>query len=120
LSKIDYSKIIDPETWEFIIETEKFFSSISNISDIEEKRHLYTEMCKSYSQEWITNVSYKDLRVKKTNVRQYSSPSKRKDGPVIIFLHGGGFTYGNIESHDNICVEFCSATSLDVFSLNTV
>lgn len=30
-------------------------------------------------------------------------PDNERAAPVVVFLHGGGFVYGSIDTHDNIC-----------------
>jgi acetyl esterase len=35
-------------------------------------------------------------------VRLYRT-TKASDGPLILFIHGGGFVFGNLETHDAIC-----------------
>lgn len=42
-----------------------------------------------------------------------------KDGvlPVLLFLHGGGFVVGSLDSHDGICREFCARTPCAVLSV---
>jgi acetyl esterase len=37
--------------------------------------------------------------------------------PVLLFLHGGGFVVGSLDSHDGICREFCARTPCAVLSV---
>ena len=37
---------------------------------------------------------------------------------LIMFLHGGGFILGSLDSHDDICAELCAATGLDLVSVD--
>lgn len=36
----------------------------------------------------------------------------------IIFIHGGGFILGSLESHDDICAELCAATGFNAVSID--
>lgn len=38
--------------------------------------------------------------------------------PVLLYLHGGGFTIGNIETHDILCREFAAHSRAAVVSLD--
>jgi acetyl esterase len=49
-------------------------------------------------------------------VRVYK-PSDRAALPVLIWLHGGGFAIGDIESYDNLCRELCNAVGAIVVSV---
>jgi acetyl esterase len=37
--------------------------------------------------------------------------------PVMVFLHGGGFVVGSLDSHDGICREFCQRTPCAVVAV---
>jgi acetyl esterase len=37
--------------------------------------------------------------------------------PVIVFVHGGGFVWGSIDTHDGICRRLCSASGAAVVSV---
>jgi acetyl esterase len=53
--------------------------------------------------------------------RRYAPDGARGRGaarrPVAVYLHGGGFVFGGLESHDDICAEICAATGLAVVSV---
>lgn len=38
--------------------------------------------------------------------------------PVLVYLHGGGFVLGNLDSHDNLCRAFCNALPAVVISVD--
>ncbi len=37
--------------------------------------------------------------------------------PVLLFLHGGGFVVGSLDSHDGVCREFCARTPCAVLAV---
>ncbi len=39
-------------------------------------------------------------------------------GARILFIHGGGFILGNLDTHDDICAEICAATGFDLVSVD--
>lgn len=47
-----------------------------------------------------------DLKIEGRNgmipVRMYT-PEHKKDAPVIVYYHGGGFVIGNLKTHDKVC-----------------
>jgi acetyl esterase len=40
------------------------------------------------------------------------------DSALILFLHGGGFILGSLDSHDDICAELCAATGFNLVSVD--
>jgi acetyl esterase len=40
-----------------------------------------------------------------------------EDAPVLLYLHGGGFVVGGLDSHDDICAELCDGADIDVVAV---
>ena len=40
------------------------------------------------------------------------------DDTLVMFIHGGGFILGNLDSHDDICAELCANTGFDLVSVD--
>lgn len=38
--------------------------------------------------------------------------------PVLVYLHGGGWMLGNLDSHDDICRKFCAAAGIVVVAVD--
>lgn len=45
----------------------------------------------------------RDLTVEGRPARLYVPTGAREPGPLLVFIHGGGFIYGGLESHDAAC-----------------
>lgn len=78
--------------------------------------------CKAKS---VNGVSTKDVTVDKYRklwIRVYTPTSSSGDGvlPVVIFFHGGGFTFLSADSfaYDAVCRQFCRRTPAVVVSVN--
>jgi acetyl esterase len=50
-------------------------------------------------------------------VRLYK-PSTKADLPLLLFCHGGGFVYGNLDSHDNFCRQLASRSGWAVLAID--
>ena len=123
-----YATLIDEQTHEFIKRTDAAFPENAETLPIVEQRRLYDAMCRQFHAERPDNVSSHDSHVTgaqghKIPVRHY----QRGDGnstrsislPVqLVYLHGGGFVVGGLDSHDDVCAELCSRTSLDLTSVD--
>ena len=44
--------------------------------------------------------------------------ASREPGPAVVFIHGGGFVIGNIESHASFCAEMARTLDLPVISVD--
>lgn len=66
-------------------------------------------------------ISISDLLVKANDqsheipVRLYEGKDKDK---VILFTHGGGWTRGNLETHDTLCRNLCESTGASVLAVD--
>lgn len=50
-------------------------------------------------------------------VRAYK-PTAADDLPVVVFLHGGGFVIGDLDSHDNVCTALANRAEALVLSVD--
>lgn len=50
-------------------------------------------------------------------LRLYDTKAERDPGPVILFMHGGGFVIGDIGVYDSLCTEICAQLDLPVVSV---
>jgi acetyl esterase len=51
-------------------------------------------------------------------LRLYDSQSRRAAGPLILFFHGGGFVFGDLESHDSFCRFLAERCDLPVLAVD--
>ena len=38
--------------------------------------------------------------------------------PVLVYLHGGGFVVGGLDSHDDVCAEICDGAGIEVVAVD--
>ncbi len=51
-------------------------------------------------------------------LRYYDARADRGDSPVILFIHGGGFVIGDLESHHPFCTSLAKALDLPVVAVD--
>ncbi|MDH7788629.1 acetyl esterase [Ochrobactrum sp. 19YEA23] len=114
-----YKDRIDADTWTFINRSEAF--SPQGTVTIERQRHCYDEMCRSFFAGYPDGISSSaeiiEASARKIPARIYRSEN-RCPAAQIIYFHGGGFAYGGLESHDDICAELCCAKGYQVLSVD--
>jgi len=50
--------------------------------------------------------------------RHYAPPERSERRPLLVFLHGGGFVLGDLETHDPACRLLCRHAGLHVLSVD--
>lgn len=113
----DYKKCIDPQTWDFIEKTNRCYPTDTFSKSIAEQRRVYDAMCRAFFCEFPTRVEATTTVVKHVPVRSYHRVGS-EPAATVIFAHGGGFTVGGLESHDDICAEICEVTRFDVVAID--
>lgn len=114
---------IDNEVQEFIDTMIRVSSNLSTDSSIKQQRLNSNAACRHFFSPYPTGVESSDDVVMgrhgKIPVRRYRN-TLADDNPdaQIIFLHGGGFILGDLDSHDDICAELCGTTGLDAISID--
>ena len=48
----------------------------------------------------------------------FMQPKLSKDLPVMLYLHGGGYVLGGLESHDDVCAEISDGAGIAVVGVN--
>jgi len=113
---LDYRNVMDKDTWDFIQKTQSYYPDSRNNLTIEEQRQFYTSLCRNFAQSRPEGVTSEDMKLGDVPVRRYCNTGK---SPArVIYIHGGGFVVGGLDSHDDICAEICNATQLDVTAVD--
>lgn len=104
-----YDDLIDAPTWAFIKATEASYPPDTAEMTIAEQRAIYDAMCQSFHQPYPPGVTAEDREIAGVSCRVFAGA-----GPVVLYLHGGGFVVGGLNSHDDVCAEIRAATGLGV------
>ncbi|UXT92588.1 alpha/beta hydrolase [Agrobacterium pusense] len=106
--------ISDPQVLAFIRKTEASYPAQANTASAVENRAYYDAMCANFRAPRPENVVVVDREIGGVPCRIYGLAS-----PVyVLYLHGGGFVVGGLDSHDDVCAEIADATSLQTISVD--
>ncbi|WP_280170803.1 alpha/beta hydrolase [Agrobacterium pusense] len=106
--------IRDPQVLAFIRKTEASYPAQANTASAVENRAYYDAMCANFRAPRPENVVVVDREIGGVPSRIYGLAS-----PVcVLYLHGGGFVVGGLDSHDDVCAEIADATSLQTISVD--
>jgi len=84
-------------------------------------RAIYQERVRLFAKEPTPMFAVHDLAISgpagPINLRKYT-PSDSKLMPVLVYLHGGGWTLGDLDSHDELCRRLAQAADCIVVSVD--
>ncbi|WP_027244334.1 alpha/beta hydrolase [Leisingera daeponensis] len=112
---MDYERLIDEETWDFIQKTGELYPDDATDMSIEEQRRIYDCMAREFRAPRPDFVTFKDARAGGVPVRIYTAGDPTR---TVLFCHGGGFVVGGLDSHDDICAEICAQTGYRVVAVD--
>jgi acetyl esterase len=116
----------DPEVLRFVAEA---LAHAEGSAEVAESRLAYDRMCAAFRAPRPPGVVVSDTGLAAAEpertiaVREY----RRGDPPAgggpgggraVLYLHGGGYILGGLDSHDDICAEMCAGTGLAVVAVD--
>ncbi|MGV8886958.1 MAG: alpha/beta hydrolase [Pseudomonas sp.] len=101
----------------FVEKTVSFNSTDSNLTGL---RQAYSGMCRAFTPPRPAGLYVVDFELAGVPVRSYQPPvSPPTSGcPCIVYLHGGGWVVGDLDSHDFICAELASTLGVLVIAVD--
>ena len=81
-----------------------------------ESRRLFQEFALSFAK-GPEMASVSDANFNGVPARIYR-PSHKKDLPVVVYFHGGGWVIGNLETHDSLCRLLAAETKVVVIAVD--
>ncbi len=114
----------DPEVLAFIEETARHYPETSNRASPEEARRAYDTLCEAFEVSHPPGAVTNDTVVKAQSptrsiaIRRYRDEDDEASSSCLMYLHGGGWIVGGLESHDSICAELCVMSGMDVVAVD--
>jgi acetyl esterase len=111
---------LDPEIDAFI---EKYIevADLSTATSVAQQRIDYETLVRHFSYPHPPGLSTRDESVNGRHglipLRHYRHRQGNSDA-LILFIHGGGFILGSLDSHDDICAELCATTGCNLVSVD--
>jgi acetyl esterase len=101
----------------FIEKTVSFNSTDASLPGL---RKAYSEMCRAFTPPRPAGLYVVDFELAGVPVRSYQPSVTSPAGgcPCILYLHGGGWVVGDLDSHDFICTELASTLGVLVVAVN--
>ncbi|TPL11649.1 alpha/beta hydrolase [Mesorhizobium sp. B2-4-14] len=117
----DYKALIDAETWAFIERTNSYYPPDTIDYTIAQQREIYDRMCREFFAGYPEGVTAETLAITtpehNISIRIYRNGAPQKTA-TVLYIHGGGFILGGLDSHDDVCAELCARTGYEVVSVD--
>jgi acetyl esterase len=111
---------LDPEVGAFI---EKYIEAagLSTATSVAQQRIDYESLVRHFRYPHPPGLHTRDEAIAGRHgpvpVRHYRYQQGNQDA-LVLFIHGGGFILGSLDSHDDICAELCANTGFDLVSVD--
>jgi acetyl esterase len=116
----DYKTLIDAETWAFIERTNSYYPPDTIDYTIAQQREIYDRMCREFFAGYPEGVAVETSAIATPThgipIRIYRSAPQ--PAATVLYIHGGGFILGGLDSHDDVCAELCARTGHEVVSVD--
>ena len=106
-----YPELKDAGIVAFLEEGEKLYPAAAVNFTMAQQRAFYNQYCQHFAGKRPVNVAVLDFNVGDVKCRRYSPP---QSNGKLLYLHGGGFVVGGLESHDSICADLADQAQVEV------
>jgi acetyl esterase len=106
-----YANLLDPGMREFLIAGENFYPADAVNFTMAEQRAFYDKYCAHFRKPRPASIAVQDFKVGEIHCRRYTPKSSTSK---LLYLHGGGYVLGGLDSHDDICAELAEAAQVEV------
>ncbi|MBZ9710606.1 alpha/beta hydrolase [Mesorhizobium sp. ESP7-2] len=117
----DYKTLIDAETWAFIERTNSYYPPDTIDYTIAQQREIYDRMCREFFAGYPQGVAAETTAIttpaNNMPIRTYRNATP-DHAAMVLYIHGGGFILGGLDSHDDVCAELCGRTGHEVVSVD--
>ena len=88
-----------------------------------ELRQTYNENCKLAAMQGLAHIQSRDITADydghPIHLRVYEVPSSASSlQPCVIYMHGGGWVIGNLDTHDSICRKIAASANVQVIAID--
>lgn len=108
---------ISPQLAAFVEKTESFTSPDTSLAGL---RQGYDRMCQAFTPLRPEGLLVSDFSLAGVGVRSYqpAQPIPSNGWPCILYMHGGGWVVGGLDSHDFICCELAALLQVLVIAID--
>jgi acetyl esterase len=111
----------EPGIIEFMAQSEGFFPDDAAGLGMADMRACYDRLCQHFHGGRPAGMQVEDMTAPghagPIPLRRYA-PAQGRDGAGLIYLHGGGYVLGSLDSHDDICCGLAELSGATVIAVD--
>lgn len=111
---------LDTEIADYVAQCQALFPADAVAGDVATQRRQYRELCRAFARPRPEGLMVRDLTLPGAGaeiaVRVYR-PAANPPPPPVLFLHGGGWILGDLESHDDVAAELAMRCGVGVVAV---
>jgi acetyl esterase len=116
-----YAVLEEPGIRRFMAESDSFYPPDAVDLTMAQQRAFYERLCAHFRKPRPATIAVEDRGCPGPGgpipIRIYR-PSSKAALPWLLYLHGGGFVVGGLDSHDDICAELADRSGLGVVAVD--
>jgi acetyl esterase len=116
---------LDTQMQDFVDQSLSYYPAGATDASVEQQRHWYNSLCKGFATPLPQGIGVRDDTIVAQDghlvpVRHYQHQSlaSQSHGMIIVFVHGGGFVVGDLDSHHDICGQLAHDTGFDLVAID--
>ncbi|MDR9803832.1 alpha/beta hydrolase [Rhizobium hidalgonense] len=102
---------------QFLDLCDSFYPPDAVQASVEQQRHWYDALCARFDRALPPDMIFADGMLQRIPIRRYR-PRKISTRTILLYLHGGGFVVGSLESHHAICAEIADFSGAELVSVD--
>lgn len=102
----------EPEILQFQRQVNSFYPPSAVSASALQQRNWYNDLCRNFDPPLPADIEVADAALaaqSRSIAIRFYRPSSAAEGIGIIYLHGGGFVVGGLDSHHSICADLAHA-----------
>ncbi|HEX8047799.1 alpha/beta hydrolase [Rhizobium sp.] len=97
---------------------DSFYPPDAVTASIEQQREWYDALCRQFDRPLPDGMRIEDEMVRGRIPVRWYRPETVRTSTCLLYLHGGGFVVGSLESHHAICAEIADHARADLISVD--
>ncbi|HWT60277.1 MAG TPA: alpha/beta hydrolase [Rhizobium sp.] len=102
---------------QFLQICDSFYPTEAVEASVEQQRRWYDALCARFDRPLPPDLIFADGMVQRIPIRRYR-PRKIVTRTILLYIHGGGFVVGSLESHHAICAEIADFAGAELVSVD--
>lgn len=116
-----YRDLLEPIYRAYALEVDA--AAPADVQTLAKRRDDYNEGSEAHEHTRHTAVAHRDFSIvgrsgEQIAVRSYSPTHSFSPDKLTVYLHGGGWVLGNLDTHQQICMDLCHLTGSQVLAID--